>query len=48
VTRAGGARLATPDLVGQEGDVLLIAVRAGAQEELEGRLKVASSVGGHR
>jgi trk system potassium uptake protein TrkA len=48
VTRAGGARLATPDLVGQEGDVLLIAVRAGAEEELESRLKVESSVGGHR
>ena len=47
VTRAGAARLATPDLVGQEGDVLLIAVRTGAQEELERRLKVESSGGGH-
>jgi len=47
VTRAGAARLATPDLVGQEGDVLLIAVRTGAQEELERRLKVESAVGGH-
>jgi trk system potassium uptake protein TrkA len=46
VTRAGQARLATSDLVGQEGDVLLLAVRAGGLEELERRLKV-EPVGGH-
>jgi trk system potassium uptake protein len=47
VTRAGQARLATPELVGQEGDVLLLAVRAGAVEELDSRLKVEAP-GGHR
>jgi trk system potassium uptake protein TrkA len=46
VTRAGQARLATPDLVGQEGDVLLLAVRTGAIDDLESLLK-ASPVGGH-
>ena|SRR5579859_1100697 len=46
VTRAGHARLATPELVGQEGDILLFAVRAGAQDEMESRLKVAGR-GGH-
>ncbi len=39
VTRAGQARLAGPDLVGQEGDVVLMAVRSGAADELETRLK---------
>src|SRR5947209_5325586 len=39
VTRGGQAVLDCTDLVGQEGDVLLLAVRAGAAEELEGRLK---------
>lgn len=43
VTRAGQARMAGPDLVGQVGDVLLMAVRTGAAEELESRLKS----GGH-
>jgi trk system potassium uptake protein TrkA len=47
VTRAGQAHLATPELVGQEGDVLLLAVRAGALEELDTRLKVEPT-GGHR
>jgi trk system potassium uptake protein TrkA len=46
VTRAGQARLATPELVGQEGDVLLMAVRAGALDDLERRLKVEPP-GGH-
>jgi trk system potassium uptake protein TrkA len=46
VTRAGQARLATPELVGQEGDVLLLAVRVGALEELERRLKIEPA-GGH-
>jgi trk system potassium uptake protein len=46
VTRAGQAKLATPELVGQEGDIVLMAVRTGATEELESRLKV-SGLGGH-
>ena len=45
VTRAGQSRLATPELVGQEGDVLLMAVRAGALDDLERRLKVESARG---
>jgi trk system potassium uptake protein TrkA len=47
VTRAGHARLAASELVGQEGDVLLLAVRTGAIEDLERRLK-DSSQGAHR
>ena len=43
VTRAGQARLAGPDLVGQVGDVVLMAVRAGAADELETRLKSTSA-----
>lgn len=39
VTRAGQAKLATAELVGQVGDVLLMAVRTGAAGELEDRLK---------
>ncbi len=39
VTRAGQARMAAPELVGQVGDVLLMAVHAGAAEELQRRLK---------
>ena len=39
VTRAGQPKMATPDLVGQVGDVLLMAVRTGAAGELETRLK---------
>jgi trk system potassium uptake protein TrkA len=46
VTRAGQARLATPELVGQEGDILLIAVKSGAMEELESRLKARHGDGG--
>jgi trk system potassium uptake protein TrkA len=46
VTRAGQARLATPELVGQEGDVLLLAVRVGTLDDLERRLKVEPA-GGH-
>src|ERR1700737_2522850 len=37
VRRAGHAKLATPELVGQEGDILLLAVRHGAESEMEGR-----------
>jgi trk system potassium uptake protein TrkA len=46
VTRAGHARLATAELVGQEGDVLLLAVRTGATDDVERRLK-DSTQGGH-
>ena len=35
VTRSGGARIATPDLIGQEGDVLLLAVRNEAGARLD-------------
>jgi len=35
VTRSGKAQLAAPELVGQEGDVLLFAVRAEALQRLE-------------
>lgn len=38
VSRGGGARLATADLVGQEGDVLHLAVRTDALGELEAAL----------
>jgi trk system potassium uptake protein len=48
VTRAGQARMATPELVGQEGDVLLLTVKTGAFEELESRLKAGATAGGHR
>jgi trk system potassium uptake protein TrkA len=47
VTRAGQARMATGDLVGQEGDVLLISVKTGAFEDLESRLKSGANAGGH-
>ncbi|MEJ7764234.1 MAG: TrkA family potassium uptake protein [Acidimicrobiales bacterium] len=39
VNRAGGTRLAEGDLVGQEGDVLHVAVRKEHVDELEARLK---------
>src|ERR1700736_275587 len=39
VTRAGQAKMAVPELVGQVGDVLLMAVRTGSADELEIRLK---------
>jgi trk system potassium uptake protein TrkA len=45
VTRGGIARLAGPALVGQEGDVLHIAVQRDAAAELEARLNDGS--GGH-
>jgi trk system potassium uptake protein len=40
VTRNGVARVATPDLVGQEGDLILFAVKSGALAMLEGRLQM--------
>ena len=39
LTRAGQARLAGPDTVGQEGDILHIAVSRAAVDDLEARLK---------
>jgi trk system potassium uptake protein TrkA len=47
VTRGGQAHIATPELVGQEGDVLVFIVRRDAMEELDGRLTVATTSGGH-
>jgi trk system potassium uptake protein TrkA len=38
LSRAGSARLCGPDLLGQEGDVLHLAVRSEAVEELEAKL----------
>jgi trk system potassium uptake protein TrkA len=38
LTRAGQVRLPAPDLVGQEGDILHIAVLRDANDELESRL----------
>jgi trk system potassium uptake protein TrkA len=46
LTRAGQARLVTPTLVGQEGDILHLAVRTDAVEELRARLGDGSQ-GGH-
>ena len=45
VTRAGTPRLDVADMVGQEGDVLHLAVLADALEELDGRLS-ATPAGG--
>jgi trk system potassium uptake protein TrkA len=48
VTRAGEARLAGPELVGQEGDILHIMVRKEDMEELDARLAAgAEGHGGH-
>ena len=44
VHRASGTKLASPELVGQEGDVLHVAVRKEASEALEARL---AEGGGH-
>lgn len=38
INRAGGARLAGPQLIGQEGDILHLMVRSDAMAELQGRL----------
>jgi hypothetical protein len=43
LTRAGQARLVTPTLVGQEGDILHLALRTDAVDELRARL----AEGGH-
>jgi trk system potassium uptake protein TrkA len=47
VTRGGQARMATPALVGQEGDMLHVAVRADAVDDLRTRLE-GGGEGGHR
>ena len=47
VTRAGEARLAGPDLVGQEGDILHVIVRKEDQEELDRRLAGGPEGHGH-
>jgi trk system potassium uptake protein TrkA len=47
ITRGGQARVATPELVGQEGDIVLMAVRTGSTEEMDRRLKVAAAGKGH-
>lgn len=48
LTRAGEARLAGPDLVGQEGDILHIVVRVQDQAELDSRLAAGpDGHGGH-
>jgi trk system potassium uptake protein len=46
VTRAGSPRLDAEDLIGQEGDVLHLAVLADAVEELEHRLAHLPALGG--
>ncbi len=38
LTRGGQARLAGPELVGQEGDILHVIVRSDAQSEMEARM----------
>jgi trk system potassium uptake protein TrkA len=46
VTRGGRARMVTPELVGQEGDILHLLVATGSEEELEALLE--GGEGGHR
>jgi len=45
--RAGQARIATPDLVGQEGDVLMLVVHREARQDLDNRLTASFTTGGH-
>src|SRR5206468_11990250 len=45
VSRGGEARLAGAELVGQEGDLLHLAVRKDALDELEARLGDPTAVG---
>jgi trk system potassium uptake protein TrkA len=47
LTRAGQARIATPDLVGQEGDVLMLVVRQDALDDLAARLSPSAVAGGN-
>lgn len=48
VTRGGTARIATPGLVGQEGDVIHFAVRTDALGSIDKRLDAAGSEGAPR
>ncbi len=47
VTRAGEARIATADLVGQEGDILVLVVNHQFQDDLDRQLDVVAAIGGH-
>ena len=47
ITRAGQARLATPDLVGQDGDVLYLMARKESLDELDSRLIGEGGGGSH-
>jgi len=47
ITRAGRARVADPNLVGQEGDVLLFAIPSDGLDQLERVLAGAATGGGH-
>lgn len=47
VTRAGEARMAGPDLVGQEGDILHIMVTKEEMNALDARLAAGPEEGGH-
>ncbi len=46
LTRGGSARLCAPDMVGQEGDLIHLAVRRDAVDSLEARLAGASEPSG--
>src|SRR5262249_37504133 len=48
VTRLGTARVAEPDLIGQEGDVLHLMADAAALDALQARLSGDDDVVGHR
>jgi trk system potassium uptake protein len=48
VTRLGTARVAEPDLIGQEGDVLHLMADASALDALQARLSGDDDVVGHR
>ena len=48
LTRGGLGRLATPELVGQEGDILHLAVRRDALDELDSRLRGQPGAGARR
>jgi trk system potassium uptake protein TrkA len=47
VTRAGQARIATPDLVGQEGDICTFIVQRDARQALDDLLGTVVNTGGH-
>ena len=46
ITRSGQTRIAAPDLVGQEGDILMMAVHRDAADDLQ-RLLDSDDAGGH-